>query len=161
MTSAPALQDIDKTVRDFAYQVATEVDTFDAICKAFGLTIKQGHALTRHPKYESYLHQARTEWAAVHNTAQRAELKAARATEEAIPAMYAFIHDPAAPGSAKVEAFKALGRIGKVGERATKEGASGETLKITINLGEDRKLEIEKPLPMKVINHDDREFSDE
>ena len=158
MPSATAPKDTDKLVREFAYQVATEVDTYDNICKSFGLSLKEADKITRHASYSQYLTTARAEWAAAHNTPARAELKAARATEEAIPAIYAFIHDKDAPGSAKVEAFKALGRLGRVCERTDKSGVSGETLKITINLGEDKKLEIEKTIPTKIIEHNEAEF---
>lgn len=145
--------DADKVLRDFATQVAMQVEDFATICRSFGMSEAKGQALQEHPAYKTYYDSALAEWTAAHNTGARAELKAARAVEEAIPAVFAHIHDPEASDTSKIEAFKALGKLGRVGERvAGGGGGGGDMVKITINLGADQKLTFEKPAP--VIEHE-------
>lgn len=145
--------DTDKVLRDFATQMAMQVEDFATICRSFGMTTAQGESLQQHPAYKTYYDSALAEWTAAHNTGARAELKAARAVEEAIPAVFAHIHDPEASDTSKIEAFKALGKLGRVGERvAGGGGGGGDMVKITINLGADQKLTFEKPAP--VIEHE-------
>jgi len=155
MALPTAFDDLDNTIRELAYQLATGIHSEDALRQRFNLTVVQYEAVCRHPKFHKLLHAARVEWDGAQNTVLRAELKGAIAAEEAIPHVYAMITDKTVAGTARVEAFKALSKIGRVGERAEKGGAgAGEVFKITINLGEDRKLEIVKELPVQVIEHD-------
>lgn len=153
MKDLAVFSDADKRIREFATQVAMQVEDFSSICKSFGMTEAQGESLQQHPAYKTYYEGALAEWAAAHNTGARAELKAARAVEEAIPAVFAHIHDPEASDTSKIEAFKALGKLGRVGERGINGGgAGGDMVKITINLGADQKLTFEKAAP--VIEHE-------
>jgi hypothetical protein len=161
MTLPTAFEDLDHTMRELAYQLATGMHGNETLMKRFGLSLVQFEAVCRHPKFIKLLHTARIEWDAAQNTVQRTELKGAIATEEAIPYVYAMITDKTVTGTARVEAFKALSKIGRVGERAERgAGVSGEMFKLVINLGNDKKLEIEKTIPSNVIEHDDMEFAD-
>ncbi len=151
MSTPSQFLDLDDKVRNFAQQIAMEVDEFEGICKAFDLSVEEGHELTSHPNFKQYLANAKSEWTAAHNATTRAEIKAAIAAENAIPEIYAHIHNRSASDTSKIEAFKALGKLGRVGERLANGGSNAgtaETVKIVINLGQDRKVEIEKPKPI-------------
>lgn len=138
----------DKRLREFATQLAMNVEKYDTVIKAFGLTPEEAKEIQEHPAFKAYHESALTEWTNANNSSGRAEVKAARAAEEAIPAIFRHIHDPDASDTSKIEAFKALGKMGRVGERAgAGVGGGGEMVKINITIG-DTKLAFEKPMPI-------------
>lgn len=140
----------ERRLRDFATAMAKQIEPFPAICKSLGLTEKEAALLQEHPVYQAFYESELAEWTSAKNAAMRAEIKSARTVEELIPTGYALVLDPEAPANSRVEMFKALAKLGRVGERTatTSGGAVGETVKIVINLGQDQKVQIEKPMPV-------------
>lgn len=69
-----------------------------------------------------------------------------------MPEAYARAHDAKEPLSSKVEMMKFFGRVAGMGVSAI-DGANsaGEKFTVTINMGADRQLTIEKQLPAQVI----------
>jgi hypothetical protein len=141
-------------IRDFARELAIEIETFDEVCKKFGKTEDEGNALRAHPNFQAYYDTARAEWNASHNSTQQGEVLSAVAYRELIPHMFGMAHNPSTPETAAVKIFEVLQKGGRIGERGvTGGGNAGEAVKITINLG-DRSLNFEKDPPIITIEND-------
>lgn len=110
--------------------------------------------LEKNPRFHAMAVQAAREWAAAENVTKRTEAKSLMMFEECLPEFMNRLHDRGESLAAKVEFMKLLAKTGKLGVPDRDQNAS-ETFKLTINLGADQQLNIEKPLPMKVINADD------
>jgi hypothetical protein len=109
-------------------------------------------SIENNPRFHKMVISAAKEWAAAENANQRVERKSTLMFEAALPEFYARMHDPKETLTAKVEMMKLLGKTGKLGATEAKQGAAGETFKLTINLGADRELHFEKELPVRVID---------
>ena len=73
--------------------------------------------------------------------------------EESLPEAFARIHDATENLSAKTELWKLIARLAGAGMAGTGvEGGGGEKFSVTINLGADSSLRIEKELSPQVID---------
>ena len=75
--------------------------------------------------------------------------------EEALPEFYARMHDPKEPLPAKTDVLKTIAKFAGVGGSDFNAAVGGEKLSVTINLGSDHQLRIEKEVTSKVIDHED------
>lgn len=104
-------------------------------------------------RFKNYLRGAVEEWQSASNTAERVKLKSMAFVEEALPEFFARAHDPKEPLSAKTEVLKTIAKFAGVG--GSVDGAvQGERLTVTINLGADNQLRIEKDVTPQVIDGD-------
>jgi hypothetical protein len=69
--------------------------------------------------------------------------------EEALPEMYAKLHAPMDPLSSKVELLKTLSKLAGV-DKQDDGGGGGAKVSITINMGDDRKVDVQAALPSGV-----------
>ena len=144
-------------LRDFARELAIEVDDFNGVCQKFNKTPEEGEELKNHPNFQHYYDTARAEWSAAHNSSQQGEVLSAVAYKELIPHMYGLAHAPGTSDTAKVKIFEVLQRGGRVGERGVSGGGTGgETIKISINMGASS-VNFEKSAPIIEIEADKSE----
>ncbi len=132
-------------------EVATDIMCIEDILKAHSITPTHFEILQRHPRYQLLLKQAKMEWSKATNSTERLRLKSAVVIEDWLPELNARLHDRNEPLNAKIEGGKLLARLSGIGERSGSVNP-GEMFKITINLGEDRQLKIEKELPSRVVD---------
>lgn len=72
-----------------------------------------------------------------------------------LPELFARMHDRNENLNAKIEAGKLVSKLAGMGiEKANINGGDGERFSVTINLGEDRNIKIEKDITPRVIEHD-------
>jgi hypothetical protein len=128
-----------------AREIAADIRPVEDILKLHGISDEQWEHLQTEPRFLNLLRSAVIEWQAVGNTADRVRVKTLAFTEEALPELYARLHDPKEPLSAKVELFKTIAKIGGVGERAGDAGG-GQRMIVTINLGADHQLSFTKDI---------------
>jgi hypothetical protein len=102
--------------------------------------------------FQSLLRSEVEAWNSATNTAERVKIKSLAFVEEALPEFFARAHDPKEPLNSKVEVLKTVSKFAGVG--GSLDGAiAGEKLMVTINLGADQTLKIEKDVTSKVIEH--------
>lgn len=142
-TQRPSFNDV--TLVKLAREIAMDINTIDSILNSHGLDSNQWESISKSPSFQSLLASEVEAWGSATNTAERVRLKSLSFVEEALPEFYARVHDNREPLSAKTEILKAVSRFAGIGT-ALDAGMVGEKVSITINLGEDHQLKIEKSL---------------
>lgn len=140
-----------------AREIAADVRPLEDILKTFLLSPDEWEKISEHPSFQKLLASAVEEWNSTANTADRVRVKSMAFVEEALPELYARIHDAKEPLAAKVQLLQTVSKLGGMGQ-SEGSGAGGERLVVTINLGEDRKLSFTKditPAPPAIEVEDD------
>ena len=153
MTTLPATLSSfdDVTIVKLARSIAMDIHPIEQILATHGLDANQWETISKHDYFQTVLRSEIEAWNAATNTAERVRLKSLSFVEEALPEFYARVHDAREPLSAKTEVLKTVSRLAGVGGTGAEVGMTGEKVSITINLGADNQLKIEKALPAKVI----------
>ena len=133
-----------------AREIAMDIQPVEDILKHHEITGDQWEEIQQNPRFKGYLRGAVEEWQSATNTSERVKLKSMAFVEEALPEFYARAHDPKEPLSAKIEVLKTIAKFAGVG--GSVEGAlAGEKMIVTINLGADQQLRIERDVTPQVI----------
>ena len=148
-TGDSVLQD---KMRGIAREIARDVYEIENILETYQITRSTFEAITRHPTFQKILRREQEEWRSADNTFRRTKLLSSIAYEEAIPEMFATLHDKSEPLAGRVKIFEVLGRYSGLGANTAGEGERADQIKIEINLGGDTKLNFEKALPPRVID---------
>ena len=124
------------------------------ILASHGVEQSNWDSIRETPSFQSLLRSEVEAWQSATNTAERVKIKSLAFVEEALPEFYARAHDPKEPLNSKVEVLKTISKFAGVGGSA--DGAiTGEKLTVTINLGSDHSLKIEKDVTPRVISHEE------
>lgn len=134
-----------------AREIAMDIQSVEDILKNHEINEDQWEEIQQNPRFKGYLRGAVEEWQSATNTAERVKLKSMAFVEEALPEFFARAHDPKEPLAAKTEVLKTIAKFAGVGGNV--DGAvSGEKLTVTINLGSDNQLRIERDVTPQVID---------
>lgn len=151
----PATQGIaDAQMVRLAREIAMEIRTIDEILDVMKLSIDEYEDICASSHFQRYLRIAIEEWGSATNTGERVKLKSMSFIEEALPEFYARAHDPKEPLAAKTEVLKTVARFAGIGGQVQTAG-TGERMTVTINLGADHQLRIEKDIT-PALEEDDR-----
>jgi hypothetical protein len=133
-----------------AREIAMDIHPLEDILKRHEVTEGAWEDIQQNPGFKSYLRNAVEEWQSATNTAERVKLKSLAFVEESLPEFYARAHDPKEPLAAKTEVLKTIAKFAGVG--GSVDGAvAGERMVVTINLGADQQLRIERDVTPQVI----------
>lgn len=136
-----------------AREIAIDHETLPEILKRHGITSDRWESLQKSPVFLKILEAEVIAWHGAGNTHERTKLKAAALVEEWLPEANARIHDKDENLPAKVELGKLLARIAGMGlNDATIAGGGGEKFSVTINLGADHSIKIDKQLAPRTID---------
>ena len=139
-------------MRGIARELARDIYEIEEILETYKVTRAEFDTITRHPAFQKILRKEQEEWRAADNTFRRTKLLSSISYEQAIPEMFAVLHDKTEPLAGRVKIFEVLGRYSGLGANTSGEGDRADQIKIEINLGGDTKLNFEKVLPPKVID---------
>lgn len=140
------------TLLKLAREVAMDIKPLEDILDTHGVTLERWEQIKSLPAFQNLLRSEVEAWNAATNTAERVKIKSLAFVEEALPEFYARAHDPKEPLNSKVEVLKTISKFAGIG--GSVDGMSaGEKLMVTINLGADQTLKIEKDVTSKVIEH--------
>lgn len=150
------LTTVDNQVTDLqivriARAIARDLIPLEEVLKQHGMGAEQWETVQNHPHFQRVLTAAMEEWNSAGNTAERVRLKSLYLVEEALPEMYAKAHDPREPLNHKVEVIKTIARFAGLGGTFGDASTVGEKFSVTINLGADHQLKIEKDVTPRVI----------
>lgn len=137
-----------------AREIAMDIRPLEDILETHQITPEKWENIKENPHFQAVLRGAIEDWQAAGNTAERVKLKSLAFVEEALPEFYARAHDPKEPLNAKIEVLKTVSKFAGVGVSQFDASAPGERFSVTINLGADHSLKIEKSLPQQVIEHE-------
>lgn len=144
-------QDVSElTLLKLSREIARDIHDIETILERFGIDAELWGHISKQPRFISLLQSELEAWNGATNTPERVKIKSLSFVEELLPEMYARAHDPREPLSSKVELLKTIGKFGGVGVSSF-EGAIGEKLSVTINLGADTQLKFEKDVTPQVI----------
>jgi len=145
------IQEADNALRALAAEIACDSFDMEDILKTHSITLEQFKRIEQTPRFQMYLKEALTNWNSTANTQERVKSKGAISIEDLLPAMHTTVLDKTQPLAPRVELFKALMKVGGIGEKATTgAGGDGEKFSVTINLGGENSLKIERTLPSQV-----------
>jgi hypothetical protein len=136
-----------------AREIAMDIQSIEDILKNQQVSAEQWEEIQHNQRFKSYLASAVEEWQSATNTPERVKLKSLSFVEEALPEFFARAHDPKETLAAKTEVLKTIAKFAGVG--GSVEGAvAGERMVVTINLGADNQLRIERDVTPQVIEGD-------
>lgn len=141
----------DLQIIKIARAIARDLVPLEEVLKQYGMDQNQWEQVRNAPHFQRVLTSALEEWNSAANTAERVKLKSLYLVEEALPEMYARAHDPREPLNHKVEVIKTIARFAGLGGGVSDAVAAGEKFSVTINLGADHQLKIEKDVTPRVI----------
>jgi hypothetical protein len=144
----------DVTLLKLARDVAMDMRPIEDILQVHDVSEGDWQKISELQSFQTYLRQSIQEWNSATNTAERVKLKSMAFVEEALPEFYARAHDPKEPLNSKVEVLKTVARFAGVGG-ASDSALVGERLSVTINLGADHQLKIEKNFDPQIIDGDE------
>lgn len=144
-------QDVSElTLLKLSREIARNIHDIETILERFGIDPELWEHISKLPRFVDFLQSESEAWNGAANTSERVKIKSLSFVEELLPEMYARAHDPREPLSSKVELLKTIGKFGGVGVSSF-EGAIGEKLSVTINMGADSQLKFEKDITPQVI----------
>lgn len=137
-----------------AREIAMDMRNLEEILKTHGITQPEWDDICTQPAFQRLLRGEVEAWESATNTAERVKLKSLAFVEEALPEFFARAHDTKELLSAKVEVLKTISKFAGVGQSVDNTNL-GDKLTVTINLGSDQSLKIEKDITPKVINYEE------
>lgn len=135
-----------------ARELAMDIHSLDKILAARSITPEQFEEIKKSPRFNAIYSRMVQEWESSLNTGERVRLKALAFVEESLPEYFQRAHDRMEALPAKVEILKAVAKIGGIDSRPKDETGGGEKFSVTINLGGDSQVRIEKDVTPKVID---------
>jgi len=125
----PSAINLAKLARELASDIFEPKD----IAKAHGLSSDQLEAIIVLPEFQKMLAGMMQDWNSAGNTQERVKVKAASAVEAALQVFYTDMTDRSIPLVQRVDALKAMMKLGELGEKdALGNGVLGG---VTINIG--------------------------
>lgn len=135
-----------------ARELAIEQKPLPDVLRQLNLTEEDWEDIKENERFNSLLASEVEAWHSALNTHERVKLKAATMMEEWLPESYARLHDSKETLSAKTELAKLVARLAGMGlTNASIEGGSAEKFSVTINLGGDNNIRLEKDITPRVI----------
>lgn len=141
-----------------AREVAVGVFTVEEIRDRFKLSTDNWERIQRNPRFVAYLEEATMAWNTALNAQERIKVKGLTLIEEWLPEAYGHLSSPKETLRDKIELFKAMQKLTGIGERTLNGGDPSDRVSITINMGADNKLAVEKTFSQApeslTIDHD-------
>ena len=127
-----------------------------------GLIQADFEQIQRLPHFNKMLAAEIAAWGSAVNTQERVKLKAGAMIEEYLPELYARLNDRDEPMMGKIKAMELVSKLAGFGATDIPvAGSPGDRVQVIINLGADHRLEYQKTLPHKVIEHAPSELHSE
>jgi hypothetical protein len=136
--------DIDKLTK-LARERSMNLKDLDEILNIFELTKEEYERLEQREDFKRILEQHNIEWNSATNTLERVKLRSAISLENGMGALSDRMTNPNEPLAACIEAAKMFAKNAGIGDKDAKVN-DADRFVITINLGEDYKLKIDKPI---------------
>jgi hypothetical protein len=145
----PSKFNVDQLFLQLAREIAMEIQPLDQILKNNNVTPAVWERIRTNTRFNQLLASNVEAWGSSLNTAERVRVKSLAMIEEVLPEFYVRMTDQKENLNHKVEALKTVAKFAGVGEKAG-DGTPGERFTVTINLGADQQLKIEKNVTPQV-----------
>lgn len=138
------------TIVKLAREIAMDLRPIEEILESLGISSPEWDSIQALPIFQDRIRTATEEWQSGMNTSERVRMKSLAFVEEALPEFFARAHDPKEGLAAKTEVLKTISKFAGIGGSVDGAG-SGERMVVTINLGADHQLKVEKNVTSQVI----------
>jgi len=138
-----------------AREIAMDIHPLEDILRDNGIDSYKWENIQANTRFRMLLETETSAWGSALNTQERLRLKSAAALEEWLPELFARMNDKDENLNSKVEAGKLVSRWAGVGGTGAQTTEGSERFSVTINLGADNQIKIEKEVPYKVIDHEE------
>lgn len=135
-----------------AREIARDMNPIQTILESRQIDANEWERIQANPHFQRVLSAEVEAWQSANNVGERVRLKALHFVEEALPEFFQRAHDPRETLNAKTEVLKTITRLAGIGNSVGETGAMGEKFSVTINLGADQTLKIEKTVTPQVID---------
>jgi len=136
-----------------AREIAMEHFDIEDVLKHHQIDNETWERIQRLPRFSELLASEIAAWNSATNTHERVKLKAAGLVEMWLEQANTDLYDKTNTLNSKIELAKLVTRLAGMGVQGFgAEGATGERFSVTINLGADQQLKIEKQLPPTTID---------
>lgn len=142
----------DGVMLKLAREIAMDIRPLDEILQVHEVVASDWEVMQKSGTFQRYLRSAIEEWSSATNAAERVRAKSLAMVEESLPEFYARMHDSRETLPAKTELLKTIARFAGVGASPDFKNGGGEKMVVTINLGADNQLRIERD--MKTVEGD-------
>ncbi len=143
----------DVTLLRLAREIAMDIHPVESILATLEISDDEWQEIQQNPTFRGYLRTAIEEWQSATNTQERVRLKSLAFVEEALPEFYARAHDPSENLQHKIRVLEVVAKFAGVGGNVD-TALSGEKFSVTINLGADHQVRIERDVTPQVIEGD-------
>lgn len=142
-----------------AREIAMDIRTTDEILKTYEIDESRWQLIQQNHTFKGYLRGAIEEWSSATNAQERVRAKALAMVEESLPEFYSRLHDADEALQHKTEVLKTITKLAGL-ESKPGEAGGGEKFTVTINLGADQQVRIEKDITPQVTIAADVEEAD-
>lgn len=149
--ASPGANDV--TLLRLAREIAMDIHPVETILATLEISADEWLDIQQNPTFRGYLRTAIEEWQSATNTQERVRLKSLAFVEEALPEFYARAHDPSENLQHKIRVLEVVAKFAGVGGNVD-TALSGEKFSVTINLGADHQVRIERDVTPQVIEGD-------
>lgn len=139
----------DAILLKLAREIAMDIHPLDEILARHAVPQDKWDEIHANVTFQGYLRGAIEEWGSATNTAERVRLKSLAFVEEALPEFFARAHDAKENLQHKTDVLKTIAKLAGLEKNST-EASVGERLSVTINLGADHQLRVEKDITSQV-----------
>lgn len=129
-----------------AREIAKDMKPLEAILKDHKINEWQWESIQNNSYFQATLASEIADWNAAGNVNERVRLKSLHFVEEALPEFFGRAHDPRETLTAKTDVLKTVARLAGIGVGSDIKGGTGEKFSVTINLGENKEIKIEKTI---------------
>ncbi len=143
------------TIVRLAREIAMDIRLIDEILEIQGVSRDNFAKIRATKEFEKVLQNEIEAWNSATNTAERVRLKSLSFVEESLADFYADAVNKNESLSARTEVLKTVARFAGIGGSSVDGAINGEKFLVTINLGADKTLKIEKDVTPKVIDAED------
>jgi hypothetical protein len=146
----PTVHTFDDTMMlKLARELAMDIRPLEDILEVLHISRAEWDSVKETAAFQRYLRSSLEEWHSALNTQERVKLKSLAMVEESLPEFYARMHDAREALPAKTEVLKTISRFAGVGGNTSYEGSGSEKMIVTINLGADQQLRIERDVTIE------------
>jgi hypothetical protein len=135
----------ERRMRILAREIALDIHPLEEIILTYKIGDIEWDRLQRSEQFNQLLQEAIEHWNSALTIKERAELRAQAMIEFNLLTANEMINDRTVPAPARVEMFKAVCRVAKMGDKELVSEA-GQRVKITINMG-DKKVAVNDITP--------------
>lgn len=134
-----------------AREIAMDIRPLEDVLTSQGIGQSQWEEINKLPYFQQVLRSCLEEWQSAQNTPERVKLKTLAMVEEALPEFHARMHDPREQLQHKTDVLKTIAKFAGIDRSGVDGQIAGERMVVTINLGADHQLKIEKDVTPKTI----------